>query len=131
MGRSGRRVGLVLNPEKISPSPQLPVKNSSLNLGGEIEAHDAAVAAVAPGVEIWIGAEPTFTRRESQEPEWLWVAEGGDKEERAHALIAHLAPRLHPEASFEKVIGRQFPDEPAPRFAWAARWPGASLPLFV
>jgi len=102
-----------------------------MNLGGEIEAHDAAVAAVAPGVEIWIGAEPTFTRRESQEPEWLWVAEGGDKEERAHALIAHLAPRLHPEASFEKVIGRQFPDEPAPRFAWAARWPGASLPLIV
>ncbi len=102
-----------------------------LNLGGEIEAHDAAVAAVAPGVEFWIGAEPTFTRRDSQEPEWLWVAEGGDKEERARALVAHLAPRIHPEAAFDKVTGRQFPDEPAPRFCWAARWPGASVPLTV
>ena len=57
-----------------------------MNLGGEIERHDAAVAAVAPGVEIWIGAEQTFTRRESQETEWLWIAEGGDKEDRARAL---------------------------------------------
>jgi uncharacterized protein (DUF2126 family) len=102
-----------------------------MNLGGEIAEHDAKVATVAPGVEIWIGAEPTFTRRESQEAEWLWVAEGGDKEERARALIAHLAPRLHPEAAFEKATGRQFPDEPAPRFCWAAGWPGASVPLTV
>jgi uncharacterized protein (DUF2126 family) len=102
-----------------------------LNMGGEIAEHDARVAAVAPGVEFWLGAEPTFTRRESQEAEWLWVAEGGDKEERARALIAYLAPRIHPEASFEKVSGRHFAGEPEPRFAWAARWPGASVPLTV
>ena len=102
-----------------------------MNLEGEIAAHDAAVAAVAPGVEFWIGSEPTFTRRESQEPEWLWVAEGGDKEERARALIEQLAPRIHPEATVAKVTGRHFPDEPAPRFAWAARWPGAAVPLTV
>jgi uncharacterized protein (DUF2126 family) len=102
-----------------------------MSLEGEIAAHDEAVAQVAPGVDIWIGSEPTFTRRESQEAEWLWVAEGGDKEERARALVAHLAPRIHPEAAFEKVTGRQFPDEPAPRFCWAARWAGASVPLTV
>jgi uncharacterized protein (DUF2126 family) len=107
------------------------VKSASLNLGGEIAAHDEAVAQVAPGIEIWIGSEPTFTRRESQEAEWLWVAEGGDKEERARALIAHLAPRIHPEADFAKVTGRQFPEEPAPRFCWSARWPGASVALTV
>ncbi|HEU5055946.1 MAG TPA: transglutaminase family protein, partial [Kofleriaceae bacterium] len=27
--------------------------------------------------------------------------------------------------------GRQFPDEPAPRFCWAARWPGTAVPLTV
>jgi uncharacterized protein (DUF2126 family) len=102
-----------------------------LNLGGEIAAHDAAVAAVAPGVEFWIGAEPTFTRRESQEAEWLWVAEGGDKEARARALIEYLAPRIHPEAAVDKVTGRHFPDEPAPRFCWSAHWPGAGAPLTV
>jgi uncharacterized protein (DUF2126 family) len=104
---------------------------SSLNLGGEIDAHDKAVAAAAPGVDLWIGAEPTFTCRESQEPEWLWIAEGGDKKERARALLAHLAPHLHSETAIEEIVGRHFPDEPAPRFAWAARWPGATGPLTV
>ncbi len=102
-----------------------------MNLDGEIAEHDEAVGRVAPGVDLWIGAEPTFTRRESQEAEWLWIAEGGDKEERARTLIAHLAAQIHPEATFEKITGRQFPDEPAPRFAWAARWPGAAIPLTV
>ena len=42
------------------------------------------------GLEIWLGAEPTFTDRASQDPHWLWMAEGGDKEERAAALLREL-----------------------------------------
>ena len=26
------------------------------------------------GLEIWLGAEPTFTDRTSQDPHWLWKA---------------------------------------------------------
>lgn len=71
------------------------------------------------GLEIWLGAEPTFTRRESQEPPWLWQAEGGDKEERAAALLAALAPRLG-AARLLRAEGRHFPGEPAPRFCLGA-----------
>ncbi|MCC6213389.1 MAG: transglutaminase family protein [Polyangiaceae bacterium] len=82
--------------------------------------HDARLRE--RGLEIWIGAEPTFTLRESQEPWWLWDADGGDKLDRARTLLAALAPRLAPEAQLFRVVGRQYPGEPGPRFALAAVW---------
>ncbi len=87
---------------------------------GDVLAHDAAVAA--SGLEIWVGAEPTFTRRDSQEPPWLSVAEGGDKEERAEALLRALAPRLAGTVRLCRVVGRHYPGEEAPRFAFGALW---------
>ena len=75
------------------------------------------------GVVIWTGAEPTFTRRESVEPWWLFEAVGpgaGEKLARAEAVAAALARRLG--GRFESVPGRQYPDEDAPRFAIAVRW---------
>lgn len=71
------------------------------------------------GLEIWLGSEPTFTRRDSQEPPWLWAAEGGDKQERAAALLADLAPRLG-SARLLRVAGRHFPGEASPRFCFGA-----------
>jgi uncharacterized protein (DUF2126 family) len=85
----------------------------------DVRRHDAALRA--RGLDIWIGAEPTFTRRESQEPWWLSEAEGGDKEEHARSLLQALARRL-PEPRLLKVQGRQFPDEPKPRFCLGAQW---------
>jgi hypothetical protein len=58
----------------------------------EIRDHDAAVTR--RDLEIWIGAEPTFTEPRSTEPWWLGAAEGGDEEDRARALLLALAPRL-------------------------------------
>jgi uncharacterized protein (DUF2126 family) len=86
----------------------------------EVRQHDAALRA--RGLDIWIGAEPTFTRRESQEPWWLTEAEGGDKEEHARALLQALALRLPQRPRLLKVPGRQFPGEPEPRFCLAAQW---------
>ncbi|HEV7500859.1 MAG TPA: transglutaminase family protein, partial [Vicinamibacteria bacterium] len=87
----------------------------------EVRQHDAVLRA--RGLDIWIGAEPTFTRRESQEPWWLTEAEGGDKESRARSLLQALAPRLPQRPRLSKVAGRQFPDEPRPRFSLGAQWP--------
>lgn len=87
----------------------------------EVRQHDAALRA--RGLAVWIGAEPTFTRRESQEPWWLTEAEGGDKEEQARALLQALALRLPQRPRLLKVPGRQFPDEPRPRFCLGAQWP--------
>src|SRR5204863_512824 len=69
------------------------------------------------GVEIWIGAEPTFTRPDSLEAAWTSASAGDDKLARAHALASELADRL-PGAAVSRVIGRQFPDEDHPRFAF-------------
>jgi uncharacterized protein (DUF2126 family) len=71
---------------------------------------------------IWIGAEPTFTRRESQEHWWLTEAEGGDKRERAVHLLRALARRIG-AVRLLHVRGRHFPGEAAPRFCLGAHWP--------
>jgi uncharacterized protein (DUF2126 family) len=84
-----------------------------------LDVHDDLIAR--RGVEIWVGAEPTFTRAESLDPAWNCDADGDDKLARAHALACQLADRL-PGAQVSRVIGRQFPGEPAPRFAYGVRW---------
>lgn len=81
--------------------------------------HDELLAR--RGVEVWVGAEPTFTRADSLEPAWIRAAMGDDKQERAHALATRLADAL-PGASVSRVIGRHYPDEAAPRFAFGVRW---------
>ena len=93
-------------------------------LAEDLRAQDAVLRH--RGVEIWVGAEATFTDRTSQEPWWLFDAEGGDKEERAVALLAALARRLEAPPP-ERLPGRHFPGEPAPRFCHGIRAPGGAL----
>jgi len=73
-------------------------------------------------LEIWIGAEPTYTRRDSVEPPWTATAEGADKESRARDLLHALAQELGTPTSMARWIGRQFPGEPEPRFCYALAW---------
>jgi len=91
------------------------------DLDAELALHDDLLARRS--VELWIGAEPTFTLADSLEPAWSGVAEGSDKLARAHALATHLADRLG--GSVTRVLGRHYPDEAAPRFAFGVRWPAA------
>jgi uncharacterized protein (DUF2126 family) len=83
------------------------------------EVHDELLAR--RNVDVWVGAEPTFTRADSTDPAWLGAAEGDDKLARAHALACKIADQL-PHARVTRVLGRTYPDEPAPRFAWGVRW---------
>ena len=94
--------------------------DDDFDLAADLQAHDDLVAR--RGLDIWIGAEPTFTRRESTDPWWLTAAEGGDKLERAHALASALTVHV-PHARLTRVIGRQYPGEAQPRFCWGVRWP--------
>jgi len=84
-----------------------------------LAAHDELLAR--RNVDVWVGAEPTFTRAGSDHPAWWSAAEGDDKLDRAHELATRLADAL-PGAATSRVLGRQFPDEPAPRFAYGVRW---------
>lgn len=92
----------------------------------ELAAQDAILRH--RGLELWLGAEPTFTDRASQDPWWLGQAEGGDKLARARALLLDLAPRLSGEARLLHLAGRQFPGETTPRFALGALYRRATPP---
>ncbi|HEY4058770.1 MAG TPA: transglutaminase family protein [Kofleriaceae bacterium] len=91
-------------------------------IAASIAIHDALIDR--RGVEVFVGAEPTFTRAESLEPAWLSAPEGDDKLARAHALANELTTTLAPagHAALSRVSGRQFPDEAAARFAFGVRW---------
>jgi uncharacterized protein (DUF2126 family) len=84
----------------------------------ELREQDAVLRARR--LELWLGAEPTFTDRRSQDPWWLTDAEGGDKEARARALLLDLAPRLAARTRLIRLVGRAFEGEPAPRFSLGA-----------
>ena len=92
---------------------------AAADLEASLAMHDELLAR--RNVEIWVGAEPTFTRADSLDAPWLSVAEGSDKLDRAHAVATNLAETFG--AGVSRIIGRQFPDEPAPRFAFGVRWP--------
>jgi len=79
-------------------------------------------------LEVWIGSEPTFTVRSSQDPWWLTQAEGGDKLDRARALLADLAPRLPTRPQLLDLPGRHFEGEAAPRFCLGARFRRGTSP---
>ena len=101
-----------------------------MTLEDTLAALDAAIAAA--GVDVWIGAEPTYTRRESSDPWWLGSSdppEPGalDKRRRAAAIALALAAGV-PGARARAAIGRQYPDEPAPRFCYAVELAGAAWP---
>jgi uncharacterized protein (DUF2126 family) len=72
------------------------------------------------GLRIWIGAEPTFTDRGSQEAHWLWQAEGGDKERRAERVLRGIASRLAGSARLVRAEGRRFEGEERARFCLGA-----------
>jgi uncharacterized protein (DUF2126 family) len=80
-----------------------------------VAAHDAAVARV--GLAIWIGAEPTFTLRQSEAAEWLFEAMGPEKLERAVELVRELRHQ-HPGHALLRTLGRQYAEEAQPRWSF-------------
>jgi uncharacterized protein (DUF2126 family) len=78
-----------------------------------VSRHDADIAAL--GLSIWVGSEPTFTDPRAQSPEWLTKALGGDKEQRAEALLCEFCQRL-PGGLLLRSVGRQYPGEDRPRW---------------
>ena len=98
-------------------------------IADELRAHDEALRA--RGLDVWIGAEPTFTDARSLDRWWLTDAEGGDKLERARALAGELAARLGRGAAVEEAPGRRFAGEKAPRFALAVHFQRGDAPALL
>ncbi|MGD8629547.1 MAG: transglutaminase family protein [Gammaproteobacteria bacterium] len=79
-----------------------------------IRDHDKAVAD--SGLDVWIGAEPTFTDRRSESPEWLSEALGEAKQAYACRIIKALRDN-YPGSIILRTLGRQYAHEPRPRWS--------------
>ncbi|HUL13711.1 MAG TPA: transglutaminase family protein [Methylococcaceae bacterium] len=92
-----------------------------------VQAHDAQLTDA--GLDIWLGAEPTFTDRTSVAPEWLYVAEGEDKRQRAELVLADLGG-LFVKPAVLRTIGRQYPEEDRPRWNYGLYAHRSGRPLW-
>ena len=89
------------------------MSQSALEFDAAVRAHDEALAADA--VEVWIGAEPTFTRRSSESPEWLCEALGETKQRYAQRILQRLREQ-YPGSLVLRTVGRQYAGEARPRW---------------
>ncbi len=96
-----------------SAGPSVPPA-SLPELEAALAEHDAKTSEDFP---IWLGAEPTFTDRFSEAPEWLSEALGADKEERARQLLGLMQER-NPGSLVVRALGRQYSGEPEPRWCY-------------
>lgn len=88
------------------------------------------------GAVIWVGGEPTFTDRFSNDAAWQFAALGGDKEARAGRLLAGLH---QPGMAVLRTVGRQYSGEDQPRWSiglYGRRdgepvWEGPADPLLL
>ena len=79
-----------------------------------VSAHDEALAARA--IDVWIGAEPTFTRRSSESAEWLSEALGDSKLLYAQRIVQRLHAH-YPGSLVLRSVGRQYAGEDRPRWS--------------
>jgi len=79
-----------------------------------LRAHDALVERQA--LPIWVGAEPTFTDRFSEHPEWLREALGPTKASRARQMLTALK-QTAADGVVLRTLGRQYPGEELPRWS--------------
>ncbi len=103
-----------------------------------LAAADASDATLrAAGLQVTSGGEPTFTSREHPDlPEWNGAALGASKWSQGLRLTDELVARLAPGAAIVHRLGKQYPDEPLPRWALeicarrdgVAVWPRRALP---
>ena len=101
-----------------------------------LNAQDEHIRAL--GVDVWVGMEPTFTRRFAETPEWLSEALGSEKLLYAYRLLIEICQR-QPGGVVLHTLGRQYAGEDKPRWSvgyYEARqqqftWNGPPDPFLV
>lgn len=79
-----------------------------------LRAHDELVRGA--GVDVWVGMEPTFTRRFAESPEWLSEALGPEKLDHARRMLTEVC-KLQPGGVVLHTLGRQYAGEDKPRWS--------------
>ena len=70
----------------------------------------------AADLDVWVGMEPTFTRRFAETAEWLSGALGEEKLQYAYALLMEVCNR-QPGGVVLHTLGRQYAGEALPRWS--------------
>ncbi|MEJ0075220.1 MAG: transglutaminase family protein [Alphaproteobacteria bacterium] len=95
-------------------------------LGDKVDADLAA-----SGVRLTMGGEPTFIAIDDhQSPEWTIEALGPEKRMRADELVRRLRERFAPQGLLHYGLGKWYPGEAMPRWAFSLAWRRDGKPLW-
>jgi uncharacterized protein (DUF2126 family)/transglutaminase-like putative cysteine protease len=83
-------------------------------------------------VRLTMGGEPTFVSLDDyQSPEWTIAALGAAKRKRADELIRKLRERFAPQGLLQYGLGKWYPAESMPRWAFTLYWRRDGKPLWA
>ena len=82
-------------------------------------------------VRLTMGGEPTFVSIDDhQSPEWTIAALGADKRVLADELTRRLRARFAPQGLLHYGLGKWYPGEAMPRWAFALYWRRDGKPMW-
>jgi uncharacterized protein (DUF2126 family)/transglutaminase-like putative cysteine protease len=92
------------------------------NVDADLARHD---------VHLTMGGEPTFVSIDDyQSPQWSVAALGAEKRVLADQLTRRLRERFAPQGLLHYGLGKWYPGEPAPRWAFSIYWRRDGRPLW-
>jgi uncharacterized protein (DUF2126 family)/transglutaminase-like putative cysteine protease len=86
---------------------------------------------IAQDVRLTMGGEPTFVSIDDyQSPQWSVAALGAEKRVLADALVRRLRERFAPQGLMHYGLGKWYPGEAMPRWAFTLAWRRDGKPLW-